>query len=92
MVQQIVRNNHDNQHVLERLTRIYEQVDRLEVGAADCRNVQSVVDINNQAVRLAQSSQLEDAVQMFMQAVEELTQNQQILLNAVNAILAMVHR
>ena len=31
-------------------------------------------------------------VQMFMQAVEELPQNQQILLNAVNAILAMVHR
>lgn len=93
MVQQIVRNNHDNQHVLERLTRIYEQVDRLEVGKQlIAENVQSVVDINNQAVRLAQSGQLEDAVQMFMQAVEELPQNQQILLNAVNAILAMVHR
>jgi tetratricopeptide (TPR) repeat protein len=68
-------------------------VDRLEVGKQlIAENVQSVVDINNQAVRLAQSGQLEDAVQMFMQAVEELPQNQQILLNAVNAILAMVHR
>jgi tetratricopeptide (TPR) repeat protein len=68
-------------------------VDRLEVGKQlIAENVQSVVDINNQAVRLAQAGQLEDAVHMFSQAVEELPHNQQILLNAVNAILAMVHR
>lgn len=93
LVQQIVRNNHDNENVLGRITRMYEQVDRLDAGKQlVAENVQVVVDLNNQAVRLAQAGKLPEAMQLFAQATEELPLNQQILLNAVNAILAIVHR
>ena len=93
IVQQLVMNNHDNEALLERVTQVFQLLGRKEDGIkliAD--NVQSVVDLNNEAVRLAQAGQLEAAVACFRQALEEVPSNTQIMLNAVNAILALVHR
>ena len=93
VVQQLVKNNHDNEALLDRVGYVYQQIGRAEDGKKLIEdNVQTVVDLNNEAVRLAQAGKLEEAVAMFNKAVDELPTNIQISLNAVNAILALVHR
>ena len=93
VVQQMVKNNHDDELLLERIEQVFNQVGRPEAGKQlIAENVQSVVDLNNEAVRLAQSGEIEEAVALFNKAVDELPSNSQIMLNAVNAILAFVHR
>jgi hypothetical protein len=55
-------------------------------------NARAIVEINNEAVRMAQAGDLEGAVQQFLHAVEEMPANAQVMLNAVNAMLAYVAR
>ena len=93
LVQQIVKNNHDDELMLETIEQVFRDVGRAEDGKRIiAENVQSVVDLNNEAVRRAQAGQLDEAVALFNKAVAELPSNMQIMLNAVNAILAFVHR
>lgn len=93
VVEKLVKNNHDNEEVLDKIATVFRVEGREADGLAlIAENVQSVVDLNNDAVRLAQSGKLEEAVSMFIKAVEELPSNSQIMLNAVNAILGFVHQ
>lgn len=93
IIENLVKNNHDNPAVLSKIASVFKMEGREEDGQELIReNVQSVVDLNNGAVRLAQAGKLEEAVQMFLEAVDELPSNAQIMLNAVNAILGYIYK
>lgn len=93
IIENLVKNNHDNPAVLSKIASVFKMEGREEDGQELIReNVQSVVDLNNSAVRLAQAGKLEEAVQMFLEAVDELPSNAQIMLNAVNAILGYIYK
>jgi tetratricopeptide (TPR) repeat protein len=90
---ELIRNHHDDEGLLESIGNVFNEIGRSEAGRdLIAQNVQSVVDLNNQAVLAAQSGQFEEAIARFLKAQEEMPGNVQIMLNLVNATLAMVQR
>jgi CheY-like chemotaxis protein len=93
VMRELVRNHHDDDQLLVTLVDLFEQAGRGEAGRRlIAENVQSVIDMNNLAVKDAQSGALDAAIDRFAKAHEELPNNIQIMLNMVNATLAYVHR
>ena len=89
----LVRNHHDDEALLESLGCLFDQVGRTEAGRElIAENVQSVVNLNNAAVREAQAGRYEQAVSLFGKAYAELPDNVQVMLNTSNAIIALVYR
>ncbi len=88
----LVRNHHDNEALLSSLGDLFEEVGRGDVGQElIAANVQSVVDLNNRAVRDAQAGNYEGAIDRFAKALEDMPDNVQVMLNLVNATMAYVH-
>ncbi len=88
----LVRNNHDNEELLSNIGSLFEEMGLGDEGRqliAD--NVQSVLELNNQAVREAQAGQFDSAIDRFVKAHDEMPHNVQVMLNLVNAIMAYVH-
>jgi len=93
VMRELVRNHHDDDVLLGALGDLFEEAGRGDLGRRlIAENVQSVIDLNNMAVKEAQSGALEAAIERFAKAHEELPNNIQIMLNLVNATLAYVHR
>lgn len=93
IVQKMVRNHHEDASTLERVSAMYEAIGKPELGQEMIENTaKAIVGMNNEAVRKAQAGDLEGAVQQFVHAVEEMPANVQVMLNAVNAMLAYVAR
>lgn len=93
IVDKVIRNHHENSAMLDRVTDMYAHIGRADLGQEMIeRNAKAIVEINNEAVRMAQAGDLEGAVQKFIQAVNEMPANIQVMLNAVNAMLAYVAR
>ncbi|MBV1775694.1 response regulator [Burkholderiaceae bacterium DAT-1] len=91
LVQQILRNHHEDSDMLERINSMYEAVGREDEGQQVIEeSARAIVAINNEAVRMAQSGNLEGAVEKFIHAVDEMPANVSVMLNAVNALLAYV--
>lgn len=90
---ELVRNNHDDEALLARLGRMFDQAGRSEQGRQlISANVQSVVDVNNQAVREAKAGRYDEAIALFSRAHRDMPGNIQIMLNMSNAVIAQLHR
>ena len=50
------------------------------------------MQLNNEAVHLAQAGDLTAAAERFLAAIEDMPNNLQVLLNTVNALLALVNQ
>jgi DNA-binding response OmpR family regulator/lipopolysaccharide biosynthesis regulator YciM len=93
IVQTVLKNHHEDPSMLERVSDMFDAVGKTELGRQMIEdNAQTIVAINNEAVRMAQAGDLEGAVEKFIEAVNEMPANVQIMLNAVNAMLACVAR
>jgi tetratricopeptide (TPR) repeat protein len=93
VARELVRNNHDNEALLQKLSTMFDQVGRGDAGRElIASNVQGIVDLNNQAVREAQSGDHDKAIALFQKALQEMPENVQLMLNLVNAIIAQCHR
>lgn len=88
----LVRNNHDNEALLQKMSVLFDQVGLGDAGRdLIASNVEGLANLNNNAVREAQAGAHERAIAMFNQALEEMPDNLQLMLNLVNAIIAEVH-
>jgi CheY-like chemotaxis protein/Flp pilus assembly protein TadD len=93
VMRELVRNHHDDTAMLSSLGDVFEQVGRGDIGRQlIAENVQSVVDLNNMAVKEAHSGAFDAAIERFAKAHAEMPNNIQIMLNLVNATMAYVHR
>lgn len=92
VAEQLVKNNHDNDEFLDKVMTVFKLEGKDDLGRSLIeKNVQSVIDLNNSAVRLAQAGKLEDAISIFTRAVQDMPDNVQIMLNTVNAILGFIY-
>nr|WP_314899680.1 response regulator [uncultured Deefgea sp.] len=89
----VLKNRHDDPKLSALVTRLYKKQGRedealrlIEATAAD------IVTLNNEAVALAQSGNLKAAAERFLAAGKEMPNNLQMLLNTVNALLALVNQ
>lgn len=93
VMRELVRNHHDDEELLGSLDDLFDQVGRGEIGRKlITENVQSVVDLNNVAVKEAHSGAFDAAIDRFAKAHAEMPNNIQIMLNLVSATMAYVHR
>ena len=88
LMEQVVRNNHDNDALLRQAQRVFD-----EVGLADegerviLASKEEVKKQNNAGVDLVRKGQLDEAVELFDGAVSALPYNATINLNAAQAHL-----
>lgn len=93
LMQKVLKNHHEDQEILAKVAAVYDSVGLSDLGQQLIEdNARVIVEVNNQAVRKAQAGDLDGAVELFVQAVEEMPSNVQVMLNAVNAMLAYVTR
>ncbi len=91
VMEYLVRNHHDDEQLLAHFGDMFEELGMGQAGRQlIAQNVKTVLELNNQAVREAQSGELDTAIARFAKALEEMPQNVQIMLNLVNAVLAHV--
>lgn len=93
LVRNVLKNYHEDEALQRRVGELYRQVGREEMAERLIEETsQSVVALNNEAVRLAQEGALAEAAERFAKAVAEMPANQLVLLNAANALLAYVNQ
>lgn len=93
IAQAMLRNRHDDLELNARLLELFKRAGREDVAERlIASTAESIVQLNNEAVRLAQQGDLAAAAEQFVRAVTEMPANVLILLNAVNAMLAYVNQ
>lgn len=93
ILQGVVEDHCENEEVLERVRRIFELIGRQDEGKqfldATC---ESMIVLNNQAVGLAKSGELDKAILMLTEAADRLRNNAQVSINAAQAILMRLQK
>lgn len=94
MLQTVVRNNHDNDTLIDQVKEIFNHAgmaaDKAQSIIDSSRS--EVVDINNKGVSLAKEGDLEEAIQWLRNAKAMLPNNKQILLNFIHAAILTMQK
>lgn len=90
IMRQVAAENHEDTHLLDHITSIFEKTGRPDAGKALLDQVgKEIVELNNKGVMAARSGDLEGAVQLLIQAAEQVP-NLQFLVNAAKAIYSLM--
>lgn len=92
-MQNIVRNNHDNDKVLGMVQGVFKDSHLEEEGAkiiAATKN--EVIQLNNEGVRLIEESKLKEAIEYFEKAAKGLPENKIINANAAQALMMYMQK
>ncbi|WP_051304745.1 response regulator [Chitinilyticum litopenaei] len=93
LMTRLLQNHHDNPALAGQVRALYAAAGKEGQGAALIDAVTAdIVQLNNEAVQLAQAGDLAAAAEIFLKAVADMPANLQVLFNAVNALLAYVNR
>lgn len=88
IAQNLVKNNHDNAAVLKRTEQMFQRMGMHDRGKELIHSSsREVIALNNRAVKLAQAGDLKGSVELLMQAADQLSNNNVVVLNATHAIL-----
>ncbi len=93
IVRHIVRNNHEDQDILDQVQTMMEGCGIGDSAAdliADTRD--EVIALNNRGVELATSGALQDSIKLFAQAAEGMPENLVINLNAAQSLIMFMQR
>jgi tetratricopeptide (TPR) repeat protein len=90
IMRQVAAENHDDQHLISHITQVFERTGRADAGKAILDEVgKEIVELNNRGVMAARSGDLAGAVQLLIQAAEQVP-NLQFLVNAAKAIYTLM--
>jgi DNA-binding response OmpR family regulator len=90
IMRQVAAENHEDPNLIEHITNVFEATGQPGAGKAMLEQVgREIVELNNKGVMAARSGDLEGAVQLLIQAVEQVP-NLQFLVNAAKAIYALM--
>ena len=88
LITQVVKNNHDNNGVLNLVDKLFKDADMHEEGKILVQSFKDeVININNQGVRLAMEGKLDEAIDLLRQAVAQLPNNFRVRLNLAGMLL-----
>lgn len=93
VLQDVVRNNHENQEVAESVELLFNDLDMHSEGQAliaQCCG--EVVAINNQGVTLAKGGDLQGGADLLRSASTKLPNNEVILINLCGLLIAMLSK
>lgn len=93
LVENIVRNHHEDEHVLRQVEGVVTDAGLQEEGMAVIeRTRKEMVDVNNKGVYLVKEGKLEEAIEFLERAADGLPSNKTINLNAAQAMLVYMQR
>lgn len=93
IIQTVAEDHDENPVVLAQAQQVFAQAGLHEEGAIFLEATRKrMIKLNNDAVGLAKSGELDRAVAMLTEAADRLPNNAQIALNAALALLMQVHR
>lgn len=88
LLRHIVRNNHENEGVLQQLQKILEDAGQGDRATALIEQTRKeVVNINNQGVQLAREGKLGDSIELFIKAAKGMPRNEAINLNTAQSLI-----
>ncbi|UCV22866.1 MULTISPECIES: tetratricopeptide repeat protein [Azonexaceae] len=92
IMRQVAAENHEDKNLIDHITSVFEKTGQPDAGKAMLEQVgKEIVELNNKGVMAARSGDLEGAVQLLIQAVEQVP-NLQFLVNAAKAIYALMDK
>lgn len=92
IMRQVAAENNEDPHLIDHITQVFEKTGQPDAGKAMLDQVgKEIIELNNKGVRAARSGDLEGAVQLLMQAAEQVP-NLQFLVNAAKAILTLMDK
>ena len=92
IMRQVAAENHEDKNLIEHITGVFAKTGQHDAGKALLDQVgKEIVELNNKGVLAARSGDLEGAVQLLIQAVEQVP-NLQFLVNAAKAIFALMDK
>ena len=92
LMRQAAAENHEDQQLLNHITNVFERTGQGAAGKAILEQVgKEIVELNNRGVLAARSGDLEGAVQLLIQAAEQVP-NLQFLVNAAKAIFTLLDK
>ncbi len=91
LIRNVVKNNHDNEEVLEKITRIYQDTGaQQEIEELIDKTRKEVVLINNKGVKLLKEGKIEESIELFSRAARGMPHNPIINLNAAQSLVRMM--
>ncbi|EKE17324.1 MAG: hypothetical protein ACD_10C00497G0002 [uncultured bacterium] len=92
MMRQVAAENHEDLHLINHITSVFAKTGQPDAGKALLDQVgKEIIALNNKGVLAARNGDLEGAVQLLIQAVEQVP-NLQFLVNASKAILTLLNQ
>lgn len=92
IMRQVAAENHEDPHLIDHITSVFEKTGQPDAGKALLDQVgKQIIDLNNKGVMAARSGDLEGAVQLLIQAAEQVP-NLQFLVNAAKAIFTLMDK
>ena len=93
LLQDVVRNNHENLEVVESVEVLFKDLGMHAEGQAlIAQSCSEVVTINNQGVTLAKAGKLKDGADLLRSASGKLPNNEVILINLCGLLIAMLSK
>ena len=90
LMRQVAAENHEDQHLIGQITRVFQRTGQADAGQAILDQVgREIVELNNRGVIAARNGDLEGAVRLLIQAAEQVP-NLQFLVNAAKAIITLL--
>ncbi len=90
IMRQVAAENHEDKNLIDHISSVFEKTGQPDAGKAMLDQVgREIVELNNKGVLAARRGDLEGAVQLLIQAVEQVP-NLQFLVNAAKAIYALL--
>ena len=87
IMRQVAAENHEDPHLINHITSVFEKTGQPDAGKALLDQVgKEIIALNNKGVLAARNGDFEGAVQLLIQAVEQVP-NLQFLINAAKACL-----
>jgi DNA-binding response OmpR family regulator len=90
IMRQVAAENHEDPHLIDHITQVFEKTGQKDAGKSLLDQVsRELIDLNNKGVMAARNGDLEGAVQLLIQAAEQVP-NLQFLVNAAKAIFTLM--
>ncbi|MBI5632733.1 MAG: response regulator [Nitrospirae bacterium] len=93
LVQEVVRNNHEDEDVIKKVQAVFKDTQMETEGAKIVSTAQhEIIKTNNQGVRLVEDGRLEEAIEYFEKAANSQKANKIINANAAEALLMFIRK
>ncbi len=93
IVSYLVRNNLNNEKLLEQIVQIYEMYGLKERGEAIIHETKrNVICINNEGAELLKDGKLDESIEFFMKAAKSMPNNSTININAAYSLIMQMQK